>query len=35
MEVFRLTNVETTLSRITKKEVKFFVPETLKENIIQ
>ena len=34
-EVFRLTDVETTLSRITKKEVKFFVPETLKENIIQ
>lgn len=34
MEAFRLTDVETTLSKITKKEVKFLVPESLKENIV-
>jgi hypothetical protein len=33
MEAFRLTDVETTLSKITKKEVKFLIPESLKENI--
>jgi hypothetical protein len=33
MEVFRLTWVETTLARITKKEVKFYVPENVKENL--
>jgi hypothetical protein len=34
MEAFRLTDVKTTLSKITKKEVKFLVPESLKENIV-
>jgi len=33
MEAFRITWVDTTLSRITKKEVKFYVPENLKENL--
>lgn len=32
-EAFRLTWVETSLSKITKKEIKFYVPENLKENI--
>ncbi len=32
-EVFRITWVKNSLSKITKKEVKFFVPESLKENI--
>lgn len=34
MEIFRLTNIETTLSRITKKEIKFLVPESLWKNIV-
>ena len=33
MEDFRMTGVETTLARITKQEVKFYVPESLKENV--
>ena len=33
MEAFRMTGVETTLARITKQEVKFYVPESLKENV--
>lgn len=33
MEAFRITWVDTTLSRITKKEVKFYVPENIKENL--
>lgn len=33
IEAFRITWVNTTLSRITKKEVKFFVPENLKNNL--
>gem|GEM_PF-3487597 len=28
-----MTGVETTLARITKQEVKFYVPESLKENV--
>ena len=32
-EAFRLSWVDTTLSRITKKELKFYVPENLKNNI--
>ncbi|QFR38843.1 HlyD family efflux transporter periplasmic adaptor subunit [Candidatus Gracilibacteria bacterium 28_42_T64] len=33
MEAFRLTGVDTTLSRITKKEVKFYVPENVVKNL--
>ncbi len=33
MEAFRLTWVDTTLSRITKKEVKFYVPENVVKNL--
>lgn len=33
LEAFRISWVDSTLSRITKKEVKFYVPEHLKENI--
>ena len=32
-EAFRVSGVETSLSRITKKEIKFYVPENLKENL--
>lgn len=32
-EAFRITWVNTTLSKITKKEVKFYVPENIKENL--
>jgi hypothetical protein len=34
MEVFRLIEVQTTLSKITRKEIKFLVPETLWDNIL-
>ncbi|MDQ7022437.1 MAG: HlyD family efflux transporter periplasmic adaptor subunit [Candidatus Gracilibacteria bacterium] len=33
IESFRLTQVENSLSKITKKEIKFFVPESLKDSI--
>ena len=33
IEAFRLAWVETTLSRITKKEIKFHIPENLKDNL--
>lgn len=33
IEAFRVSWVETTLSRITKKEIKFYVPENLKDNL--
>ncbi|MCP4524033.1 MAG: HlyD family efflux transporter periplasmic adaptor subunit, partial [Candidatus Gracilibacteria bacterium] len=33
METFRLVGVDTSLSKITKKEVKFYVPENIKENL--
>lgn len=33
MEAFRITWVENSLSKITKKEVKFYVPENLKNNL--
>ncbi|MDD2871783.1 MAG: HlyD family efflux transporter periplasmic adaptor subunit [Candidatus Gracilibacteria bacterium] len=33
MEAFRITGVENSLSKITKKEVKFYVPENLKNNL--
>jgi len=33
MEAFRLTWVNTTLSRIAKKEVKFYVPENIVKNL--
>ncbi len=33
MEVFRLTWVNTTLSKVTKKEIKFYVPENLKDSL--
>lgn len=32
-EAFRISGVETSLSRVTKKEIKFYVPENLKENL--
>jgi len=32
-EAFRISGVETSLSKITKKEVKFYVPENLKEDL--
>lgn len=34
IEAFRVSGVNTTLSRITKKEVKFFVPENLKDSLV-
>lgn len=33
LESFRISWVETTLSRITKKEVKFYVPENIKDDL--
>lgn len=33
MEIFRLSWVNTTLSKITKKEVKFYVPENIKDDL--
>lgn len=33
MEAFRLSWVDSTLSRITKKEVKFYIPENLQKNL--
>lgn len=32
-EAFRISGVETSLSKITKKEIKFYIPEDLKENV--
>ena len=32
-EAFRISGVETSLSKITKKEIKFYVPENVKENL--
>ena len=32
-EVFRVTGVKNSLSKVTKKEIKFFVPESLKKSI--
>lgn len=34
IEAFRISGVDTTLSRITKKEVKFYVPENLKDSLV-
>jgi len=31
--VFRVTGVKNSLSKVTKKEIKFFVPESLKKSI--
>lgn len=33
LEAFRISGVETSLSKVTKKEIKFYVPETLKEDL--
>lgn len=33
VEAFRISGVETSLSKITKKEIKFYLPEDLKENV--
>ncbi len=32
-EAFRISGVETSLSKITKKEIKFYIPEDVKENV--
>lgn len=32
-EVFRISGAKTSLARITKKEIKFYVPENLKDNL--
>jgi len=33
MEAFRIAGVDNSLSRVTKKEIKFFVPESLQGDL--